>query len=246
MPEASPCAGRERGQPGAARPSGCRPGGGRPARGRARSSVLPAASREPTAPEVRGLASQARARSAHRSAAGLRGPRVVRVGGQPALRQVARRADREQPGGRGQLDHEGGGRARRRAAARATRPEVADRRARRCAAPPDGCRAPVVQQQLDPAYGVERGARPPPGPACAGSWVVVTSSGGTSTGPSPGSGTRPSSSATTVSARSPAADSQTSAWSSSRATASAAQPGVAVDQSLDLGARGLARGDQGM
>ena len=92
---------------------------------------------------------------------GLAGPRVVRVRGQPALRQVARGADREQSGRRGQLDHE----------CRGALVDVQQQRDRPQLADPEPagaehsgrCRAPVVQQQLDAAYGVERGPGRGPG-----------------------------------------------------------------------------------
>ena len=176
-------------------------------------SDLPAASREPTLPEVRGLASQARARSAHRSAAGLRPTRRTRrwAASSPAGRPARRRPGaRRWPPARPRRRRSG----RRRAAARPRRGGRGPR-GHRCGAPP---RAPSPSGPAAARPGVRRRRRRPrrPGRPARGRGWWSPAPGGTSTGPSPGSGTRPSSSDTTVSARSPAADSQTSAWSSSR------------------------------
>ena len=123
-------------------------------------SVLPAASRDPTAPDVRGLASQARVRSVQRSAADFRAhASYPSVGSQlsgsspgaPTASSPAVAASSTTKRGGALVDVQ-----QQRERAQVPDPEAAGPQHRRRSG------APVVQQQLDPTYGVERrpGRRP--------------------------------------------------------------------------------------
>ncbi len=143
-------------------------------------SVLPAASRDPTAPDVRGLASQARVRSVQRSAADFRA--------HASYPSVGSQLSGSSPG-----------------APTASSPAVAASSTTKAAVRSSTCsssaRARRSRTPRPPVRSTDAGAEPQwssssstrrtasnaaPAAArvaCAGSWAVVTSSGGTSTGP---------------------------------------------------------------